>query len=117
PGEQTTSLHRARVLPNGFMLCSRNALKTLADAAPTYWHHLNGLKYRTAHIFDVALAPDANNGGQVLLGEDIILCRKLIAAGFEVWCDPDISFSHNGQFRWGGNLKHAIEQQRRSGAP
>lgn len=52
PGEQSESLHRAKVLPNGFMLCTRQALQTLADGAQKYMHYMGGMKYETAHIFD-----------------------------------------------------------------
>lgn len=104
PGEQTTSLHRAKILPGGFMLCTRKAVQKVADAAPWYWHYMGGMRYKTAHVMDLTLEDNT------LLGEDVILCRKFQQAGFDVWVDPDIAFSHTGKFEWRGNLAVSIEQ-------
>src|SRR5690606_34538893 len=78
PGEQTTGLHRAEIMPGGFLLCSRHAIKTVAEQSREYWHYLNGMRYRTPHVFDVVLEKDA------LLGEDVIFCRRLRDAGFDI---------------------------------
>jgi predicted O-methyltransferase YrrM len=40
----------------------------------------------------------------------VILCRKFQQAGFDVWCDPEIAFSHSGKFEWRGVLSKAIAQ-------
>lgn len=102
-GEQTGGVHRANVLPGGFMLCSRKAVQAVADAAPGYWHYTGGLRFRTKHVMDLVLENDT------LLGEDVILCRRFQQAGFDVWVEPDIAFSHTGKFEWRGVLKKAIE--------
>lgn len=102
PGEQTTGLHRAEIMPGGFLLCSRHAIKTVAEQSLEYWHHMNGMRYRTPHVFDVVLEKDA------LLGEDVIFCRRLRDAGFDIWCDPNLQFQHSGMFNWRGNLAKAI---------
>lgn len=104
PGEQTGSLHRAKIMPGGFLLCSRKACEAVAETASTYTHHMNGMQYPTKHVFDVTLEDG------VLLGEDVIFSRRLVNAGLDIWCDPDISFQHCGQFQWRGNLRQAIEQ-------
>lgn len=103
-GEQTTKLHRAKVMPGGFLLCSRHAVKTVADRAPRYWHYTGGMRYWTPHVFELVLE------GGVLLGEDVIFSRRLQEAGFDVWCDPDLHFRHCGKFEWRGNLAQAIAQ-------
>lgn len=103
-GEQTADVHRANILPGGFMLCSRKAIQAVADAAPGYWHYTGGLRYRTKHVMDLVLENDT------LLGEDVILCRRFQQAGFDVWVEPDIAFSHTGKWEWRGVLKKAIEQ-------
>ncbi len=104
PGEQTAVMHRAKILPGGFMLCSRKAVQAVADAAPMYWHYMQGMRFPTKHVMDLTLED------KTLLGEDVILCRKFQQAGFDVWCDPQIAFSHTGKFEWRGVLAKAIEQ-------
>lgn len=105
PGEQSTGLHRAKIMPGGFLLCSRRAMQALADRAPKYWHYMNGMRFKTAHVFDLVYEND------VLLGEDVIFSRRLIEAGFDVWCDPDLPFQHFGMFEWRGHLAKAMETQ------
>lgn len=104
PGEDTKKLHRADVLPGGFKLCSRKAMQAVADVAPLYLHHLDGFSYETPHVFDLVLE------GTNLLGEDVVLCKKLQKLGFELWCDPDINFRHVGLHQWAGNLRVAYER-------
>lgn len=103
PREQTGTLHRAKILPGGFMLCSRKSMQTVADASQEYWHYTGGMRYLTKHVMDLTLEDGK------LLGEDVILCRKLQLAGFDVWVEPDIAFSHTGKFEWRGILRKAIE--------
>lgn len=102
PGEQTGELHRAKILPGGFLLCSRKVIESVAAKAETYVHHMQGMQYPTKHVFDVPLVDG------VLLGEDVIFCQRARAAGFDVWCDPNINFSHSGGFEWRGNMREAI---------
>lgn len=104
PGEQTAVMHRAKILPGGFMLCSRKAVQAVADAAPMYWHYMQGMRFPTKHVMDLTLED------KTLLGEDVILCRKFQQAGFDVWCDPEIAFAHCGKFEWRGILSKAIAQ-------
>src|SRR5690606_27190328 len=63
------------------------------------------------HVFDVLLE------GGVLLGEDVIFCRRVMEAGFDIWVDPDIGFAHCGQFQWRGNLRAAIERSEAEAPP
>lgn len=107
PGEQKAGLHRAKTMPGGFLLCTRRAMQACADQAPKYWHHMAGVRYRTSHVFDLVLDEES----ETLLGEDVILCQRVRKAGFDVWVDPDMHFSHCGSFEWRGNLAVAIEQR------
>lgn len=104
PGEQTTGLHRAQVMPGGFLLVSRRAVEAVAERASTYTHHMAGMQYPTKHVFDVVLRDG------VLLGEDVIFSQRLAEAGYDLWVDPDISFAHIGPTQWRGNLRDALER-------
>lgn len=109
-GEHRNRLHKAKMLPNGFMLCKREAVQAVADKAPRFTLTHAGQEFDTAHIFDLVLE-DAR-----LLGEDLIFCRKLQDAGFDVWADPDIDFRHCGMMEWGGNLARTIESEAQKGS-
>lgn len=101
--ERSTGLHLAKSMPGGFLLCTRAALETVSRDRPTYRHQHDGKEILTRHVFEIV------QDGDLLLGEDIILCRKLLERGIDIWCDPDIYFRHCGMFEWGGNLKRMIE--------
>lgn len=101
-GEKVEGLHRASVMPGGFLLVSRKAVQAVADQSAEYIHTMGGFRYPTKHVFDLVLE------NRQLLGEDIIFSRKLIACGFDVWCDPHLSFAHCGGYEWRGNLGEAI---------
>ncbi len=104
PGEQQAELHRAKIMPGGFLLCSRKAIETVCANAERYWHYTGGMRYWTPHVFDLVLE------NKTLLGEDVIFSRRLIEAGLDIWCDPDLHFQHCGKFEWRGNLADAIRQ-------
>lgn len=130
-GDERNSLHKAKMLPGGFMLCTRKAVQAVADASPRFVLSHAGKDYVAPHVFDLSLAGDeaaqdalkAMPIGEIkgdlpkaaeparLLGEDLIFSHKLKAAGFDIWCDPDIDFRHCGMMEWGGNLARAIENE------
>ena len=104
PGEQSTELHRAKIMPGGFLLVTRAAVQAVADASTEYIHHMAGMKYPTKHVFDVVLRDG------VLLGEDVIFAQRLAAAGFDLWVDPDMPFAHVGAQQWRGNLADTLRR-------
>lgn len=105
-----TGLQKAKVLPTGFLLVSRRAMAAIAETAERYIHYHQGQELETLHLFDVELE---DRGGKYrdLIGEDVVLCHKLKRAGFDLWVDPDINFSHWGQNVWAGNMARNIERQ------
>ena len=78
-GEQThisSGMHRVRLLPTGCMLIRTSVFHTLARP-----------------YFNLVAE------GDQLRGEDYYFCEKARAAGFEIWCDGDLSaqIGHIGQ--------------------
>lgn len=129
-GDERNRLHKAKMLPGGFMLCTRRAVQAVADASPRFILTHAGRDYVAPHVFDLVLSDDeeaqkalaALPVGEVkhlpkgadparLLGEDLIFSRKLRDAGFDLWVDPDIDFRHCGMMEWGGNLARTIEAE------
>ena len=50
---------------------------------------------------DVLMSVAATNGGRMFdpytgLGEDLALCWRARKAGYEIWCDPELSLGHVG---------------------
>lgn len=129
-GDERNRLHKAKMLPGGFMLCTRRAVQAVADASPRFVLTHAGKDFVAPHVFDLSLAGDEASQaalaelpiGEIkdlpkdaetarLLGEDLIFSRKLREAGFDLWVDPDIDFRHCGMMEWGGNLARTIEAE------
>ncbi len=84
----------------GFMRIKRSVLETLWAKAPPFKDIEPGGKigeYRA--IFQSG--PDADGWW---CGEDVNFCREAVAAGVNVWVDPNIEFSHRGGKVWKGTL-------------
>jgi hypothetical protein len=64
-------------------------------------------------VFDIAI----QNG--VMVSEDILMCQRLIAGGFDIWLDPRMCCNHTGPKKFQGNfvewLKRVQEQSKESG--
>lgn len=110
-GHTDRGLQAATVIPTGFLCVSRKAMEAIAETVPTFTHFHEGREIPTKHIFDLIL-DDNKDGHKVLLGEDVVLCRRLLEAGFELWIDPAIDFVHVGQNRWSANLEARQEQEK-----
>jgi len=108
-GEDRTKLHRAEVLPTGFLLVSRKAMEAVAATVGTYIHHHNNQEKPTKHIFELELVGDGDV--KQLLGEDVVFGHRLRAIGFDLWLDPGLTFLHWGPFTWRGCLREMVEQE------
>lgn len=54
--------------------------------------NLDIIKYIEKPYFDLMCDEDGN----VVCTEDVWFCRKVLRAGFEIWCDPTIKVGHIG---------------------
>lgn len=91
--------------PAGFMRIKRHVLEVLWDKAPLFRDPESGGKvgeYRA--IFQSG--PDADGWW---CGEDVNFCREAVAAGFDIWVDPHIEFSHRGGKTWTGTLADHLD--------
>jgi hypothetical protein len=78
-------------IPAGFMLLTRNVLKTMYEKYPE-------LKYEPkdpSQTEGYALFNTELYEGE-FWGEDFVFCRRAREAGFEIWADPMIQFDHSG---------------------
>lgn len=44
-------------------------------------------------------------------GEDYFFCAMVRHMGMEVWCDPDIMFSHRGSHKWEARFRHMLDEK------
>jgi hypothetical protein len=77
PDISAGGLYAADVMPAGFALVKRRVYETMQS--PWYYES-----------YDKTLAPAHDPDGTI--GEDIGFSKKAIAAGFEMWCDSDLTF-------------------------
>jgi hypothetical protein len=98
--------HLIRVLrgPTGFMRIKRRVLEALQPHAPLFKDiNPQGQTEETHAFFAAGVAPDG-----WFWTEDYIFCNNVVAAGFEIWADPDVEFTHRGSKAWGGTLRSVV---------
>lgn len=87
--------------PTGFMRIKRRVLEAMLPHAPMFLDmNIKGEPEQTPGFFASGVAPDG-----WFWTEDYIFCQNAAAAGFEIWCDPDIEFKHRGNRAWTGRIK------------
>lgn len=77
--EDTTKLHKCLAVGTGFMLIKLSVFEKIAKP----W-------------FNFA----RNENAEMVYGEDAWLCKNIVEAGMEVWCDPDINIGHLGEYEY-----------------
>ena len=93
-------LIKVQSIGTGFLYMSKNAIKYLWDNSESYVH--NGQDRRW--IFEVKI----ENGD--IISEDVIVCKKLNEAGFEVFIDPSKTCNHIGALKFSGNFAEFIDK-------
>lgn len=90
---EKTNLLKMQYVPAGFMLFKRTVIEKMRDTYPE-------LKYEPKD-------PRSDDFGAYCFfntevyegefwGEDYVFCRRVRAAGFDIWVDPTIQFNHAG---------------------
>lgn len=89
-------LYSASLAPTGFMRIKRQVLEDLASQATQFKDAVQGGGFREYYnIFETGRGSDG-----MWWGEDYTFCQKAALAGYPVWVDPNIQFSHRGGKRW-----------------
>ena len=95
-------------VPTGFLRIRRNVLEKLRDKAVSFIGQ-NGEDLPYHIIFERIVV-----GNQRMSG-DYAFCHKAKAAGFKIYVDPELKFTHTGLNTWTGTLgafwkrKHGVE--------
>lgn len=104
-------LVRVQAGPTGFMRIRRHVLETLAVHAGTVVDNdADGNERVNPNIFRTGVGADRR-----FYGEDWQFCLDVAAAGFEVWCDPNIEFTHRGNKVWRDNISLHLDVYREKG--
>ena len=99
------SLLRANSLPGGFLCIHRSVIKRMASAYPSYECVVKGAFKRVPALFSRVLMDDR------MVSEDIMFCKRAVAAGYDLWLDPNITFGHIGSKAFIGNFSTYLEGQ------
>jgi hypothetical protein len=100
--EVRDGLIRALGLPGGFLCIHRSVIERLVTSVPSYKWAVNGEFIRVPALFTRVLVDDR------MVSEDMMFGRRAMAAGYQLWFDPDVTMSHIGRKAFIGNFK---EQQ------
>jgi hypothetical protein len=105
-------LHRATLVPGGFLRIRRKVLETLARKSETYTLPGRGGTLQVCfNVFDRGNRnPITGEKTGEFVGEDAWFCMRAMHEGFEIWVDTDIEFDHRGARRWTGRFRHHIAQ-------
>jgi hypothetical protein len=93
-------LIKVQSIGTGFLYMSMAAITHLWNNSEAYVH--NGQNRRW--IFEVKV-----QDGDII-SEDVLVCKKLNEAGFEVFIDPSKTCNHVGQLKFSGNFSEFIEK-------
>lgn len=115
-GAPKDGLQEARKVPGGFLLLKRDVVKKISDLCDVYMLTHNGVTRKAAHMFDVLMIDSDNFPGEKeLLGEDFVLCYRLIEYGYKIFVETDIDFAHYGRYAWLGNLAETLKKEQEAG--
>lgn len=100
-----------RLAPTGFMCIRRHVIERMAAESGEYIDpDAERGEVAVRDIFRCGYIESSDVPGKgKFWGEDFFFSSRARAMGYEIWCDPDISFTHRGGKAWGGNLRHAME--------
>lgn len=108
---ERNGLIRATGVPTGFMRIKRHVLEELVKHCGQF-HELDadGTKRYHYALFRTGISEDGEFNG-----EDWTFCQNARAAGFEIWVDPNIPFTHRGNKLWSANLADHLDVFRSKG--
>ena len=109
-GPEVDGLQEASKLPGGFLLLTHQVMQTLADKAVWYELEHAGKTRSSPHIFELVMQ-DLPDGKKQLIGEDYIFSQKVLQAGFKMYVETNIGFTHFGRKGWSGNLHQTLERE------
>lgn len=100
----------AHEVPTGFLRIRRDVLEALAVGCREFKELERGVINTYLEVCQMGM--DAINADGWWVGEDWDLARRFRLAGFDVWVDPNIDFTHSGRRSWKGRLSDHMDTLR-----
>lgn len=120
---ENNGLYGALMIPTGFMRIKRHVLEKLASVSNMFTdQEPEGKIGEYYYIFESGRGITSHKklnkwGIEVEVadwwGEDYVFCRKCLDYGFSLWVDPEINFTHQGQYTFKGQLSDHLHVYRR----
>lgn len=103
-------LIRANGVPTGFMRIKRRVLESMSKQSGTFRDQsADGTWHEHFNIFRCGVV------NEEFCGEDYLFCQSAIGLGFEIWVDPNITFTHRGNKKWTDRLSDHLDTFRVKG--
>jgi hypothetical protein len=102
------------MMPTGFLRIRRNVFETLLAFEFDSMEHIPVVKMdgTEAALFFGRDYLVAEGGALERIGGDANFCRRAREAGFKVWCDPSLMFTHQGPVNFTGRLSDEMKRER-----
>lgn len=103
-------LYRVYLAPTGFMRIKREVIEKLAAQSGQFMDpDAEGNDVRCWDIFRMGYMGSADDPARGMWwGEDYHFSARCYQAGIEIWCDPDILFTHRGGKIWAANFVDSL---------
>jgi len=88
---------KAMMIPGGFMRIRKETLKLVVKECDTYICEQSSFPGLTPNLFNTS----RSNGR--FIGEDVVFCKKWRDAGYNIYLEPRVVFSHSGSYGWRGS--------------
>jgi len=112
-GPVVDGLQPVRRVPGGFMLIKRHVVEAVVASCKQHTFNADGKVILVPYIYGDIYHEET----QQLAVEDFAFCDRLIALGFKIWVETNITFAHVGSFAWVGNLQNTINEYAEKGPP
>ena len=99
--DPATGCVAAAMLPTGFWRLKRGVIEKMSGVVD--WYMDEGKK--TFNFFSTPVIHHE------WIGEDVWFCRQWLSIGGQIWCEPNIDFTHVGRKEWTGNLHEFLLRQ------
>lgn len=97
----------ADTCPAGFLRIKREVIEALVKEEGTYIY-----VDQDDNVLNVPNVFETGPKNGMYFGEDVVFAVKAQKAGFDLWCKPDIAFSHRGSKVWRNTLEPSLVPHR-----
>jgi len=112
-GPEVDGLQPVTRMAGGFMLLKRNVVEAIVATLPQHKFEHDGQITLVPYLYGDIYDPLT----QISAIEDFALCDRLVALGFKLFAETNITFAHVGAYTWMGNLHQTLAEYAKDGPP